>query len=60
MELAGTPGTPEQRLDRNFGELLQELRMAETGVQILFAFPLTLAFTQRFEDLSGTQRGSTS
>jgi hypothetical protein len=52
--------TPEQRLDRNFGELLQELRVAETGVQILFAFLLTLAFTQWFEDLSGTQRGSTS
>jgi hypothetical protein len=38
--------TPEQRLDRNFGELLQELRVAQTDVQILFAFLLTLAFTQ--------------
>jgi len=32
-------------------ELLQELRVAFTGVQILFAFLLTLAFTQRFQDL---------
>jgi hypothetical protein len=43
--------TLDQVLDRNLNELLQELRVAFTGVQILFAFLLTLAFTQRFEDL---------
>jgi|GEM_PF-5492260 len=37
-----------QRLDRNYNEILQELRVAEAGVQILFAFLLALAFTQRF------------
>jgi hypothetical protein len=43
--------TVDQVIDRNVGELLQELRVAFTGVQILFAFLLSLAFTQRFEDL---------
>ena len=43
--------TLDQVLDRNVGELLQELRVAFTGVQILFAFLLALAFTQRFEAL---------
>ena len=40
--------TESERLDRNFGDLLQELRVAQTGVQILFAFLLTLPFTERF------------
>jgi hypothetical protein len=48
--------TPLQRADRNFGELLQELRVAQTGVQILFAFLLTLAFTPRFRSLDTVQR----
>ncbi len=48
--------TELQRLDRNFGEILQELRVAQTGVQILFAFLLTLAFTQRFTALNMFQR----
>jgi len=39
--------TEAKRLDRNYSELLQELRVAEAGVQILFAFLLALAFTQR-------------
>jgi Family of unknown function (DUF6328) len=43
--------------DRQFTELLQELRVAQTGVQILFAFLLSLAFTPRFPDLSGAQQG---
>jgi hypothetical protein len=45
--------TVDQVLDRNLNELLQELRVAFTGVQILFAFLLTLAFTQRFQELDG-------
>ncbi|MGY1706753.1 DUF6328 family protein [Geodermatophilus sp. SYSU D00697] len=42
--------TPEEVLDRNLAELLQEMRVAITGVQILFAFLLTLAFTSRFAE----------
>ena len=45
--------TVDQVLDRNFAELLQELRVAITGVQILFAFLLGLAFTARFVTLGG-------
>jgi Family of unknown function (DUF6328) len=48
--------TELQRLDRNFDELLQELRVAQAGVQILFAFLLTLTFTQRFASVSALQR----
>ena len=49
--------TEAERLDRNYGELLQELRVAQTGVQILFAFLLGAAFTPRFVDLTRAQRG---
>jgi len=45
-----------KRLDRNYLELLQELRVAQTGVQILFAFLLGVAFTPRFADLLAWQR----
>ncbi|GGY31609.1 DUF6328 family protein [Streptomyces djakartensis] len=48
--------TPLQRADRNFVELLQELRVTQTGVQILFAFLLSLAFTSRFGSLDSFQR----
>ncbi|QWZ06712.1 sodium:proton antiporter [Nocardioides panacis] len=44
------------RLTRNLNELLQELRVTQTGVQILTGFLLTLPFTNRFGDLDGTQR----
>ncbi|MFI1561504.1 DUF6328 family protein [Streptomyces sp. NPDC020490] len=50
--------TPLERADRNFGELLQELRVTQTGVQILFAFLLTLAFTPRFPSLDPVQRAT--
>ncbi len=50
--------TPVERADRNFLELLQELRVIQTGVQILFAFLLTLAFTARFPELDSFQRGT--
>lgn len=36
-----------ERLDRNYSELLYEVRVAQTGVQVLFAFLLGIAFTQR-------------
>jgi hypothetical protein len=47
---------PQDTLDRNVGELLQETRVATAGVQFLFAFLLTLPFTQRFGSLTGFQR----
>lgn len=49
--------TPEQRADRNFGDLLQELRVTQTGVQILFSLLLTVPFTTRFDELTDSQRG---
>src|SRR3954471_14600096 len=52
----GRHETAAQRADRNFNELLQELRVAQTGVQILFAFLLSLPFTQRFGQLTAEER----
>jgi hypothetical protein len=49
--------TLDQLLDRNVAELLQELRVAFTGVQILFAFLLGLAFTQRFTQMGSFEIG---
>jgi hypothetical protein len=48
--------TELQRLDRNYIELLQELRVTLVGPQILFAFLLTLTFTQRFGETTTFQR----
>ncbi|WP_345045846.1 DUF6328 family protein [Arthrobacter methylotrophus] len=42
----------EQRMDRNWNELLQELRVLQTGVQIIGGFLLTLPFQQRFGTLT--------
>jgi hypothetical protein len=53
----GRQETTAERADRNFNELLQELRVAQTGVQILFAFLLTLPFTQPFAKITAEQRG---
>ena len=44
--------TATQRLDRNWSDLLQELRVVQTGVQLLTGFLLTLPFQQRFGELS--------
>ncbi|GIH17812.1 membrane protein [Rugosimonospora africana] len=52
----GRDETPMERWDRNLGELLQELRVAQTGVQILFAFLLTLPFTNRFGEIGWLDR----
>jgi hypothetical protein len=43
--------TEIQRLDRNWNSLLQELRVVQTGVQLLTGFLLTLPFQQRFDIL---------
>lgn len=48
--VSGRRETESERLDRNFNELLQELRVAQTGVQILFAFLLTAAFTPLMQE----------
>jgi Family of unknown function (DUF6328) len=45
-----------ERDDRNLAELLQELRVAGLGVQVLFGFLLSLPFTNRFSRLSQGQR----
>jgi hypothetical protein len=46
----------ERKRDRQMLELLNELRIALPGVQILFAFLLTVPFSARFEDLTAFQR----
>ncbi|WP_165986196.1 DUF6328 family protein [Streptomyces sp. YIM 98790] len=48
----GRNETREQRADRRWNELLQEVRVAQTGVQILLAFLLTAAFAPRFTELT--------
>jgi len=48
--------TETEQADRRYNELLQELRVAQTGVQFLFAFLLTLAFTQRFVHITEFQK----
>lgn len=51
-----TRESTKQRWDRNFADLLQELRVAQTGVQILFAFLLTLPFSSGFPTTSQFQK----
>jgi prolipoprotein diacylglyceryltransferase len=53
------PGRNEseaERDDRNLTELIQELRVAGLGIQVLFGFLLSLPFTQRFVKLSDAQK----
>jgi hypothetical protein len=49
--------TEKERIDRELSELLQELRVAIPGVQVLFAFLLTIPFSQGFAKLDATERG---
>lgn len=49
--------TSSQRLDRNFAELLQEVRVAQVGVQLLLTFLFAAAFTPRFVEFSSVQQG---
>src|SRR5688500_10878944 len=53
---SGRNETREEQLDRNWMELIQELRVLQTGVQILAGFLLTLPFQDRFETLDDFQR----
>ena len=50
-----TPEAEEKRLDRNWAELLQELRVTQAGTQIVSAFLLAVAFQQRFTELTPLQ-----
>lgn len=52
----GRNETPDERHDRNMAELLQELRVALPGVQVLFAFLLTVPFAPRFADVTSFQK----
>lgn len=52
----GRDETPEERADRNWIEVLQELRVMQTGTQILTGFLLALAFQPAFADLDAGQR----
>ena len=52
----GRDETRNERADRNWEELLQELRVMQTGTQILTGFLLAVAFTPRFEDMDVFQR----
>ena len=45
-----------QRRDRNWADLLRELRVIQTGVQLLTGFLLTLPFQSRFEQLTHFQQ----
>jgi hypothetical protein len=52
---SGRDETEAERLDRNLGELLQELRIALPGVQVLFAFLLAVPFQQHFTEITPFQ-----
>jgi hypothetical protein len=48
--------TPKDRVDRELRELLEEVRVAIPGAEVLFAFLLGVAFTERFNDVTTAQR----
>jgi high-affinity Fe2+/Pb2+ permease len=52
---SGRDESESERLDRNLSELLQELRVALPGVQVLFAFLLTVPFQQGFQSPTAFQ-----
>lgn len=51
------PETPHERANRRWNEVLQETRVTQTGVQILFGFLLSVAFTPTFRELEALDRG---
>ena len=55
-EEAGRSDEEQERLNRQMTELLNELRVAMPGVQVLFAFLLAVPFQQRFQEVNGFQR----
>src|SRR5690348_498439 len=48
--------TDLERADRNLAELLQEVRVVQTGVQVLFGFLLAIVFQTRFKDITTFQK----
>lgn len=52
----GRDETAEERADRHWSDLLQELRVSQTGVQLLAAFLVSLPFQSRFTDLDAFQQ----
>ncbi|MBV9060400.1 MAG: hypothetical protein JO296_08235 [Pseudonocardiales bacterium] len=56
--MSGSPEDPRQRLARNLNDLLQELRVALAGVQILFGFLLSIVFTVPYQHTTALQRGA--
>ncbi|MDQ0584293.1 DUF6328 family protein [Streptomyces rishiriensis] len=50
------PETPRERVNRRWSEVLQETRVTQTGVQILFGFLLSVAFTPLFRGLGTVDR----
>ncbi|WP_369188175.1 DUF6328 family protein [Streptomyces sp. R08] len=48
---SGRDESEDERADRMWGELIQEVRVAQTGVQILFGFLLTVVFTPKYAEL---------
>ncbi len=52
----GRHETPEEREDRNLTDLLQELRVAAVGIQVLFGFLLSLPFSARFVKLDAAEK----
>ncbi|WP_199444519.1 DUF6328 family protein [Umezawaea beigongshangensis] len=57
-ERAAEAEAEHERLARNVSELLQELRVAQGGVQILFGFLLSIAFTERYASVNDYVRGT--
>jgi hypothetical protein len=55
--MAPTGESESERVARNWDEILQELRVTQTGTQILLGFLLTIPFQARFADLEGGQIG---
>jgi hypothetical protein len=55
MRPGGRDETPKERADRNLLELLNELRVALPGIQILFGFLLIVPFSQRFSEVTTFQ-----
>ncbi len=53
---ARSPSFSRRTLNRNWAELLQELRAAQTGVQVLTGFLVTVPFTSQFDTLSAGQQ----
>ncbi|MFD4661532.1 DUF6328 family protein [Kitasatospora sp. NPDC058444] len=54
---SGRRETSDERADRRWTDLLQEVRVAQTGSQVLFGFLLSVVFMPRFGQLGGFDRG---